>query len=67
MAERACPAEPALLQGIPHKGESLPIVGKLLGHTQPQTTARYAHLADSPLREAANRFPDIQSGSRMVQ
>jgi integrase len=42
------------------KGESLPIVGKLLGHTQPQTTARYAHLADSPLREAANRFPDIQ-------
>ena len=25
-------------------GESLPMIGKLLGHTQVQTTARYAHL-----------------------
>jgi integrase len=38
------------------RGESLHIVGKLLGHTQPQTTARYAHLADTALRNAANRF-----------
>jgi len=37
-------------------GESLHIVGKLLGHTLPQTTARYAHLADGALRDAANRF-----------
>ncbi|MCC3305539.1 tyrosine-type recombinase/integrase [Sneathiella sp. HT1-7] len=37
-------------------GVSLPIVGKLLGHTQPQTTQRYAHLADDPLREAANKM-----------
>jgi integrase len=37
-------------------GESLglPIVGKLLGHTQPQTTARYAHLDANPLRQAAD-------------
>jgi integrase len=35
-------------------GVSLPIVGRLLGHTQPQTTQRYAHLADDPLREAAD-------------
>ena len=26
-------------------GEGLPMIGKLLGHTQVQTTARYAHLA----------------------
>lgn len=32
----------------------LPIVGKLLGHTQPQTTARYAHLDADPLRRAVN-------------
>ena len=37
-------------------GESLHIVGKLLGHTLPQTTARYAHIADRALRDAANRF-----------
>lgn len=35
-------------------GVSLPVVGRLLGHTQAQTTQRYAHLADDPLREAAN-------------
>jgi site-specific recombinase XerD len=28
-------------------GMSLPMIGKLLGHSQPQTTARYAHLADA--------------------
>ncbi len=39
------------------KGESLHIVGNLLGHTQPQTTARY--LADAALRDAANRFGSI--------
>ena len=26
-------------------GESLPMIGRILGHTQIQTTARYAHLA----------------------
>ena len=33
-------------------GQSLPILGKLLSHTQAQTTARYAHLADDPVRAA---------------
>ena len=32
---------------------SLPMLGKLLGHTQAATTARYAHLADSPVIAAA--------------
>jgi integrase len=32
----------------------LPIIGKLLGHTQAQTTARYAHIGDDPLRRASN-------------
>ena len=34
-------------------GMSLAIVGRLLGHTNPMTTQRYVHLADDPLREAA--------------
>ena len=33
---------------------SLPVIGKLLGHTQPATTARYAHLAVDPIRAASN-------------
>lgn len=32
----------------------LPVVGALLGHAQPQTTARYAHLDVDPLRRAAD-------------
>lgn len=36
-------------------GESLPLIGALLGHTQAQTTKRYAHLADDPRRGAAER------------
>lgn len=34
-------------------GLSLHTLGGLLGHSQPSTTARYAHLADDPLRVAA--------------
>jgi integrase len=34
-------------------GLGLPIIGKLLGHTQASTTQRYAHLDADPLRRAA--------------
>jgi hypothetical protein len=30
-------------------GQSLVVIGKRLGHSQPATTARYAHLADDPV------------------
>jgi len=36
------------------QGMSLPMIGKLLGHTQVQTTARYAHLAADPVKAAAS-------------
>lgn len=32
----------------------LPIIARLLGHSQPATTARYAHLDVDPMRRAAN-------------
>ena len=40
-------------------GLSLPIIGRLLGHTQSRTTQRYAHLADDPLREAAEKITTV--------
>jgi integrase len=44
-------------------GLSLPIIGRLLGHTQPRTTQRYAHLADDPLREAAEKITTVITGA----
>lgn len=35
-------------------GLSLPVIGKMLGHSQPATTARYAHLANDPVRRAVD-------------
>jgi integrase len=34
-------------------GMSLPIIGALLGHSQAETTKRYSHLHQDPLREAS--------------
>ncbi len=42
----------------PHPGENLPTIGKLLGHTQVQTTARYAHLARDTVQASAARIGD---------
>ena len=39
-------------------GESLPMIGRLLGHIQVETTARYAHLARDSVHEAAMRVSD---------
>lgn len=35
---------------------SLTVIGKLLGHALPETTARYAHLADEAVMDAASRI-----------
>ncbi len=35
-------------------GIGLPLIGGILGHRQASTTQRYAHLADTPLRAAAD-------------
>jgi integrase len=37
-------------------GLGLPIIGKLLGHAQATTTARYAHLDNDPLRRATENI-----------
>ena len=43
-------------------GLSLPVIGALLGHTQPSTTARYSHLMDDPLRAATETVGAIIAG-----
>ncbi|MDE2789532.1 MAG: tyrosine-type recombinase/integrase [Paracoccaceae bacterium] len=43
-------------------GEGLPMIGKLLGHTQVQTTARYAHLARDTVKASAARIGDSIDG-----
>lgn len=35
------------------EGQSLPVIGALLGHTQSQTTQRYARLFETTMRDAA--------------
>jgi site-specific recombinase XerD len=43
-------------------GASLPLIGALLGHSNPSTTARYAHLFDDPQREAVERVGKLVAG-----
>lgn len=40
-------------------GQSLPLIGQLLGHTQASTTKRYAHFYDDPLRAATERVGSL--------
>ena len=44
-------------------GMGLAVVGKLLGHRDPKTTARYAHIADDPAKAAADRIANVISGA----
>ena len=45
---------------------SLPLVGKLLGQVRPETTARYAHVADGAQREVANDFDNVIEMKRLA-
>lgn len=44
-------------------GMGLGMVGKLLGHSSPNTTARYSHLADDPVRRAADSISSAISSA----
>jgi integrase len=48
-------------------GLSLPVIGKLLGHTTPIMTQRYAHLTDDPLRQATERVGAVISGKEAAE
>lgn len=43
-------ASTAIMDNVP-----LATIGKLLGHLLPETTAKYAHLADDVIADAAQR------------
>lgn len=38
------------------RGDALPIIGAILGHADVKTTSRYAHLADDPVKTAADEI-----------
>jgi integrase len=46
---------------------SLKIVGDLLGHTRAETTVRYVHLLDQPLREATNAVGRLLTPTRTAE
>lgn len=45
-----------------NQGASLPMIGKLLNHTQAATTAQYAHLDANPARSVSNMVGDFIVG-----
>jgi integrase len=48
-------------------GLGLPVIGALLGHTTAQTTLRYSHLMDDPLRAATERASAVLSGAKPAE
>ncbi len=60
-------ASDALMAGVP-----LAVVGKILGHRKPQTTARYAHIADSVVHDAVEAMSQVidhgaRTGQRLIR
>jgi len=48
-------------------GVPLQIIGGLLGHSSPQTTARYAHLSQAPVDQAATLVGEILENNRQLK
>jgi integrase len=46
-------------------GANLPLIGALLGHSNPATTARYAHLFQDPQRAAAEKVAAIVAAAEL--
>jgi site-specific recombinase XerD len=44
-------------------GDSLLLIGALLGHRDAKTTQRYAHLGNDPVKAAANRIAGVISAA----
>lgn len=45
------------------RGDALPVIGAILGHADVKTTSRYAHLADDPVKSAADAIADCIAAS----
>jgi len=43
-------------------GETVPVVGRLLGHNDSETTLKYAHLAETAVRNAADTMGTFLAG-----
>ena len=43
-------------------GETVPTIGRLLGHHQPATTLKYVHLSDDTARQAAETVGHVLGG-----
>jgi integrase len=48
-------------------GASLPMIGALLGHSNPNTTSRYAHLFSDPLRKLADEVGHVVTGTKPAE
>ena len=49
------------------KGASLPMIGALLGHSNPITTARYSHLFTDPLRTLVDEVGHVVTGTKSAE